>query len=289
MQNFLLIQTKLRIKMKRGTVNGFDGITGKETAKRIKNWNKNQSSGRWRSIKQIRIKYTYILQTWYYEEKTYTQKFICTLGLVKYMKKVLKDQKLLHPFNIFPNAVKEAFSFTTSGNYEHYKLKIQYEDEGDKGYDNFYVLFCSTCSKRKYPDFIKKFKDHLPENPKIGDIQEHWDKLITVDSTVAQDHDFCGCIIPNDPSVIAGPNNRRFILRPVEHADQYHKLKETELSQKRPAPTENQNPPPADIVVKKKCTNTLVRRGGQLATYKNCSQIGPRGGENVPQKHCFNA
>ena len=56
--------------MKRGIVNGFDGITGKEKAKRIKNWNKNQSSGRWRSIKQIRIKYTYILQTWYYEEKT---------------------------------------------------------------------------------------------------------------------------------------------------------------------------------------------------------------------------
>ena len=128
MQNFLLIQTKLRIKMKRGIVNGFDGITGKETAKRIKNWNKNQPSGRSRSIKQIRIKYTYILQTQYYEEKTYTQKFICPLGMVKYMKKVPKDQKLFHPFNVFPNAVKEAFSFTTSADYEHDKLKIQCED-----------------------------------------------------------------------------------------------------------------------------------------------------------------
>ena len=45
--------------MKRGIVNGFDGITENETAKRIKNWIKNQPSGRWRSIKQIRIKYTY--------------------------------------------------------------------------------------------------------------------------------------------------------------------------------------------------------------------------------------
>ena len=105
--------------------------------KQIKNWNKNQPSGRWRSIKQIRIKYTYILQTLYYEEKTYTQKFICPLGMVKYMKKVLKDQKLFHPFNVFPNAVKEAFSFTTSADYDHDKLKIQCEDEGDKGYDNF--------------------------------------------------------------------------------------------------------------------------------------------------------
>ena len=205
--------------MKRGIVNGFGLITGKETAKLIKNWNKNQPCGRWRSIKQIRIKYTYILQTWYYKEKTYTQKFICPLGMMKYMKKVLKDQKLFPHFNVFPNTVKEAFSVTTSADYDHGKLKIQCEDEGDKGYDNFYILFCSTCSKGKYSDFIKKFKDHLPESPKIEDIQEHWDQLVTVDGTVAQDHDCSGCIIPNDPSVIAGPNNRWFILCPVEYAD----------------------------------------------------------------------
>ena len=144
--------------MKRGIVNGFDGITGKETAKRIKNWNKNQPSGKRRSIKQIRIKYTYNLQTWYYEEKTYTQKFICTLGMMKYMKKVLKDQKLFHCFDVFPNAVKESFSFTTGADYNHDKLKIQYKDEGDKGYGNFYVLFCSTCSKDKYPDLSKNSK-----------------------------------------------------------------------------------------------------------------------------------
>ena len=51
--------------------------------------------------------------------------------MVKYMKKELKDQKLFHRFNVFPNAVKEAFSFTTSADYDHDKLKSQYEDEGD--------------------------------------------------------------------------------------------------------------------------------------------------------------
>ena len=58
-------------------------------------------------------------------------------------------------------------------------------------------------------------------------------------------------------------------------------MKETELSQKRSAPTENKNPPPADIVVKKKCTNTLVEKGDQLATNENYSQIGSKGGEKV--------
>ena len=77
-------------------------------------------------------------------------------------------------------------------------------------------------------------------------------------------------------------------------------MKETELSQ-RPAPTETENPPLADIVVKKKCSNKLVGKGGQLATYENCSQIGSKGEEKVKitvkggnikfteKKHCFNA
>ena len=71
-------------------------ILRKWNSKMYQNWNKNHPSRRWRSVKQIWIKYTYILQTWYYEEKTYTQKFICPLGMVKYMKKVLIDQKLCH-------------------------------------------------------------------------------------------------------------------------------------------------------------------------------------------------
>ena len=120
----------------------------------------------------------------------------------------------------------------------------------------------------EYPDFIKKFKRHLPENPKIEGIQEHWDAPIFLDSTVAQDHDFCGCVIPNDPSIIAGPNNRRFILRPVEHADKYHKLKETELSQKWPAVTENKNPPPADILSRKSAPTHLLEKVANLQPTK---------------------
>ena len=101
-------------------------------------------------------------------------------GYGEICEKSTQRSELFHHFNVFPNSVREAFSFITSADYDHDKLKIRCEDERDKGYDNCYVLFCSTCSKDKCPDFIKKFKDHLPENPKIEDIQEHWDELITV-------------------------------------------------------------------------------------------------------------
>lgn len=258
--------------MKRGTVTGFDGINGKETAKRIKNWKKNQPAGKWRAVKQVRIKYTYILQTWSYDEKTFTQKFICPLGMVKYMSNLLEDKKLYHRFNVLPNAIKAAFSLTSADDYNNENLSINCEDEGDKGYDNFYILFCSSCKRDKYPDFIKRFQHLLPENPKIEDIQEHWDEFIAVDATVAHEHDFCGCILPNNPTIIADPNNRRFILRPVEHSDKYHLSKETtESSRKHPAESSSSSD---DVVVKKTCTNTLLGKGGQLTTIENCSQIG---------------
>ena len=60
-----------------------------------------------------------------------------SFGYGEIYEKSTQNQKLFHCFNVFPNAVKEAFSFTTSADYDHDKLKIQCEDEGDKGYDNF--------------------------------------------------------------------------------------------------------------------------------------------------------
>ena len=186
--------------MKRGIVTGFDGITGKETAKRIKIWQKNQPSGRWRSVKQVRVRYTVINQTWLYGEKSFSQKYICPFGMVEYMKKLLTEQRLTQRFTVLPTAVKEAFSLATSSDYDQKNLKIECKDEGDKGYDNFYVMFCTKCSKDRFPKFIEKFKEHLPENLQIQDIQEHWDKLVAVDNTVPHELDLCGCILPNDPS-----------------------------------------------------------------------------------------
>ena len=95
--------------MKRGIVNGFDGIAGKETAKRIKNWNKNQPSARCRSVKQIRIKYTYIVERWHYEEKTYTQKFICPLGMVNIWKKYSKIRSCFIALMSFQMLSKKLF------------------------------------------------------------------------------------------------------------------------------------------------------------------------------------
>ena len=51
-----------------------------------------------------------------------------SFGYGEIYEKSTQNQKLFHCFNVFPNAVKEAFSFTTSADYEHDKLKSQCED-----------------------------------------------------------------------------------------------------------------------------------------------------------------
>ena len=68
---------------------------------------------------------------------------------------------------------------------------------------------------------VKKFPSILPTSPSIKDIQDSWDQMIAEDPSIEKEVDICGTLLPNDPSIIAGPNNRRFILRPADHADKY--------------------------------------------------------------------
>ena len=72
-------------KTKRGALTGFDGIKGNMTAKRVKDWNKNPPAGRWRAIKQTKIKYTYVLQTWKYDDNIHIIKHMCPFGMVKFV------------------------------------------------------------------------------------------------------------------------------------------------------------------------------------------------------------
>ena len=274
-----------KIKQKRGNVNGFDGIHGKETNKRIKNWQKNQPAGRWRSVKQIRIKYTYITQSWFNDDKTFSQKFICPLGMVNFIKNLLEEERSSHRFSILPNAVKEAFLLSNSADYDKDNLKIVCTDDGDKGYNDFYILFCTKCMKNN-SEFIKKYQEYLPENPKIEDIQENWDKLIAADCKVAHYADYCGCIVPNEPEVIAAPNNRRFILRPTEHSEKYHKMVNT-ATHTTPSEGGSKRPLENDTTIeispsKKSCNkNILLNSSGQLRTYENCSVTGTSNNQKV--------
>ena len=92
------------------------------------------------------------------------------------------------------------------------------------------------------------------------DIQEHWDKIIQEDKSPHWVADFCGCILPNQDDVLAGPNARRFILRPCDHSTKHHKTDLTTLpTRKRPAEQSAG------------AENTLGGRDGVLKTKLSCT------------------
>ena len=81
LNNFFECFTGMSSKPKRGTVTGFDGVRGSNTTKRIHLWDKNQPSGRWRRVELVKVRYTYIKQTWTHQDKTFTKTHIWPYGM----------------------------------------------------------------------------------------------------------------------------------------------------------------------------------------------------------------
>ena len=92
----------------------------------------------------------------------------------------------------------------------------------------------------------------------------------------------CGTVLPNEPDIITGPNNCKFILRPVDHSKMkhYQMLVEgsssslpsltttsllTSISRKRPATTDT-SAEPLQSAFSKKSTNVLTSVKGMLST-----------------------
>ena len=99
-------------KEKRGEVTGFDGILGTETAKRVKNWNKNQPTGRWRKLEQVKVRYILINQTWTHLDKEFSRKHIAPYGMKIFLKKLLEQKRNTNKKTI-PNDIREALGLRT--------------------------------------------------------------------------------------------------------------------------------------------------------------------------------
>ena len=99
---------------------------------------------------------------------------------------------------------------------------IETSDDGDLGFKEFYVIHCQKChvpdtGYMKY--FINQYMDFLPAGPKITNNMDNWDKIVAKHLSVMKYMDVVGCILLHEPTLNACPNERKYITRPVEHAD----------------------------------------------------------------------
>ena len=67
--------------------------------------------------------------------------------------------------------------------------------------------------------FVAKYKALLPENPKLPDTMDNWDKIIAKHSGEMKYLDILGCILPHQMHIFASPNKWKFIACSVEHAN----------------------------------------------------------------------
>ena len=202
---------------KRGSTQGFDGVTGEKTANRLKLWKKNNVSLGWRKWEVEKIRFTYMVKTISYGENVWSQKFIAPYGMKDSIKKRKLDSR---GRSSLPGNAKQTLYLP-----EHYDINdvvIECADEGDQGYKEFYVVYCQKChtSDGGYmKHFTTEYKDCLPSDPKIKDIMENWDKISKEHPSVMKYIDVAGCILPHEPTVDASPNESHYIVKPADHAD----------------------------------------------------------------------
>ena len=82
----------------------------------------------------------------------------------------------------------------------------------------------------------------------------------------------CGCILPNHVDIIAFPNNRRFILHPIEDAGSYHIVEQAVKAGQSSEPKKRPSPDPAPQTFSKKASNTIIQTSSStMSTHNQCT------------------
>ena len=212
---------------KRGSTKGFDG--GIETERRCKNWTKNKPQGDWRKVDKIKLEYTVLERTWSWsgvDDDTYTEKHVAPWGMVKEATESLKSENVGNSYKTLPTDVKDHFSSLSPINFNKDDVTVAVTNSGNMGFSTFSFLYCSICKAKSLIPFMKEFQDMLPNHATVEDVLCNWDKIKEKKKFVKTKYhkSMCGCLIPNDPEVNAGPSAKQFITRPIEHTNVHQKF-----------------------------------------------------------------
>ena len=190
---------------------GFDRVEGSLTIVRLKR--KNKPAGDWRTWEVIKIHYSLIKCEWVYEENSYSDTTICPFGMTECMIKLLGDRKVLR---VMPEHIREGLMLPEMFCKDEITMTINSED---MGFESFFVVFCKKCHSKNgcLSVFSAEHSAMLPNDPKLEDIWENWDRIVAADKSAMDVIDVCGYILPNQPAIRAGPNARRFLIHPTQH------------------------------------------------------------------------
>ena len=164
---------------KRGDCQGFDGVKGKMTAKRIKLWAKNTVECDWRTVHIEKTYYTLIHRTFTDGVNIFEQTFISAFGMKEAVKKRKLDSRVKSMRESLPDGAADALVLPE--NFDPKDITIEVTDDGDLGFMELYVITCKKCHMSEtgfIQYFVTKYNTLLPDDPKLADIMDNWDKII---------------------------------------------------------------------------------------------------------------
>ena len=191
------------------------GVSGSCTAETLKVFQKNKVQLNWRRWEVEKTSFTYLCKTIKYGERTWTQKTIVPADAQKSILKQLSDGRGVHAL---PDHVK--IELNLPDDYDPKDVVISVESEGNCGSAEFHSLYCTKCHSVNgfLSHFKEKYKQYLPPDPKLKDIWDKWDLIVSKNKKVMKYVDILGCVLPNDLNIRAGPNGKKYIARPYLHA-----------------------------------------------------------------------
>ena len=188
--------------------NELTGFGGNENENRISNMKKRHEGGKWRVFQKMEIEHTIMTKDWELNGKTFRELFLCPFGMVETCVKIHSNQRNT-VYNCIRGEIKDALAIKEDFNRN--ELKVSVSHMGNLGMKNFDHIFCRLCVDNVLPAIRSRY--NLDTNSELKDIITNWDK----NNISSKDIDLAGCFLPYEPHISAGPNGRRFIVRPEDH------------------------------------------------------------------------
>ena len=155
---------------------------------------------------------------------------LCPWGMIHTMTKKQSSKKCYSSFNVLPKAVRSSLGITKEA-YNKENIKVEVSNRGNLGLKLLNRIFCSVCEFEVVPWLIEKYVKlcKLRKEATVVDLIDNFDRLgMSADTS---DADVVWCFLPFDENVMAGPNGRRFIIRPTEHVSTCHPQTSNKLKQ----------------------------------------------------------
>ena len=160
-------------------------------------------------------------------------------------------------------------------------MSVQCTNTGNQGFGTFNWLYCTYCINHFLLTALETYKNYLPQSAKVEDLMSHWDEIETNHKKIIDWKEVGGTVLTNEPDIIAGPNNRKFILRSVDHSKMKHYQMPpqgnstlsslttsllTSTSRNRPAVTDT-SAEPLQSAFSKKSAHVLISVKGMQSTF----------------------